>query len=205
MQTEMLMMGDPLFEHIANFERFLRVVGFKRIEARIYGLLVLSPAPLTSSAICKSLDLSQGAVSQGVNQLVQWGAVESRYEKEKGAQVHQAIEDTLKTLSTVFQKREQSAIGEFKDMARRCIEQCGLAGDSSRSARIRRLESIVTTCEGAEAIIGFTNALARTGNQRSYARIFRTLPKTLNLLLTGSASTQRAAQRVKSRFSRKGN
>ena len=109
-----------LLEEIPAFEEFLKRMGLKRIEGAVYGLLTLSNRPLSSEEIEQTLNLSQSAVSMALKTLTYYGAIESmRDTREKKGQIHQAKTDSVSIVSTVFKKREQEAIEEFKNMAMR--------------------------------------------------------------------------------------
>ena len=171
---------------LAHFEEFLKIIGFKRTDGAIFGLLVLSESPLSSEEIGKTLGLSQGAVSQGLKGLSHWGAVESRYSSERRVQLHTAPQDSLSIAATIFQKREQGAIEAFRKANEAARARCLREGDKELSPRIQRLESNITTCELAQVVMGFVVGLNRLGVlQSQYARVVRTLPKVLGLLLKG--------------------
>ena len=193
--------SDALFLEVPEFERFLKVVGFRRVEGTIYGLLVLTREPLTSDEICTRLNLAQGTVSTGLSRLTHWGAIESKYNPDKRAQTHIAIDDSLRIVATIFQKREQAAIGEFKNVAERCLQRAVAMGDTSRDARVRRLKSIMLTCDAAEAIMTFVMALARADAHQYYGRVFKGLPKTLELLVASSTAAKTVARKVRSKLS----
>ena len=132
---------------LVGFERFLQTVGFKRIEGSVYGFLILCSKPVTLAEIHEQLGISQGAASQALKALSQWGAVDSQWEPEKRAQVHQASEDSLKIVTTIFKRREQVAIAEFRVIAQNAIDTFARLGDAPQDARTRRLKSILMTCD----------------------------------------------------------
>lgn len=171
---------------LGAFEDFLKTIGFKRSDGTIYGLLVLSPVGLSSEEIGKQLGLSQGAVSQGLKKLTHWGAVESRYTPERRVQLHTATVDSLKIVATVFQKREQGAIDAFRRANAAARDRFLAEGADPESDRLLRLESNVTTCEFAQVVMEFVVGLSRLGvMQAHYARVVRSLPRALGLLMKG--------------------
>ncbi len=182
------------------FERFLKTVGFKRIEGSVYGFLILTEEPVTLAEIHERLNISQGAASQAIKSLTQWGAVESKWEPEKRAQVHLASEDSLKIVTTIFKKREQMAIEEFKQNAQSAIESFVSKGEALQSPRIRRLNSIVLTCEAAEAVISFVDSLSQIGNIKKYQIIVRNLPKAFNAVIAGTEGTKIVATKIKEKI-----
>jgi len=182
-KSKMKIERDPAITH---YEDFLKAIGFKRTDGAIFGLLVLSPHPLSSEEIGEALGLSQGAVSQGLKSLGHWGAVESRYASERRVQLHSAVEDSLTIVSTVFQKREKGAIEAFRRANEAARERFLAKGDEPGSDRILRLNSYVTTCEFAQVIMEFAIMLSRLDVvQGQYNKIIRTLPKMLTTLVQG--------------------
>lgn len=176
----------PYSTEIAQFEEFLKIVGFKRTEGSIYGLLVLSADSLSSEDIGKSLGLSQGAVSQGLKNLTHWGAVTSRYSPQHRAHLHSATQDSLQIVSSVFQKREKGAIEAFRRVNETARDRFLAEGDTPESSRIKRLNSNITTCEFAQVIMDFAISLSRLGFlDGQYAKIIRTLPRVLDVLVKG--------------------
>ncbi len=175
---------DP---NITQYEEFLKAVGFKRSDGSIFGLLALSAEALSSEEIGKILGLSQGAVSQGLNNLVHWGAVESRYSSLKRAHLHNAVGDSLAIVSTIFQKREKGAIEAFRRANETARDRFLAEGAKPDSDRIQRLTSYVTTCEFAQVVMDFAILMSRLGaSQSQYSKVIRTLPKVLSTVVSGS-------------------
>lgn len=189
-----------LLDEIPVFENFLHNIGFKRNEGAIYGLLVLSEKPLSSEEIEKTLNLSQSAVSQALKKLTHFGAVETRESRESGKRVkeHFAKEDSLAIVSTVFRKREQETIEEFKKMASRLLEREDQKNHPDHP-RIRRLQSILSTCEIAESVIHFVMSLAHMGKGPLYDEVVQNLPKALQLITTGTENVSGLATHLAKR------
>ena len=172
---------------IVHYENFLKAIGFKRSDGAIFGLLSLSPEPLSSEEIGKALGLSQGAVSQGLKSLSHWGAIESSYSPLRRAQLHTAVSDSLSIVATVFQKREKGAIEAFRRANESARARFLAEGDAEESARIQRLDSYVTTCAFGQVIMEFAITLSRLGaSQRQYAKIIRALPRALGTIVKGA-------------------
>lgn len=197
-----------LLEEIPAFENFLHNIGFKRNEGAIYGLLVLSNRPLSSEEIEKSLCLSQSAVSQALKKLTHFGAVETRESRvsEKRVKEHFAKEDSLAIVATVFRKREQEAIEEFKKMAARLLhkeEQQANVPNKENENRKRRLKSILSTCEIAESVINFVMSLVQIGKGPMYDEVVQNLPWALKLITQGTDSVSGIAQKMAGQLARK--
>jgi len=169
-----------LLEEIPSFEDFLHDIGFKRNEGAIFGLLVLSEGPLSSEEIESCLNLSQSAVSQGLKKLSLYGAIETREsrssESSKRIKLHQAKEDSLSIVATLFRKREQETIEKFKKMAQRVQNISTL----DRKSVVRsRMKSIISTCELAESVIHFVLGVSAHADNPLYQELTGQLPKLL--------------------------
>lgn len=185
---------------VAHFEDFLKAVGFKRSDGSLFGLLVLSPEPLTSEEIGNALGLSQGAVSQGLKTLSHWGAIESRYSSARRAQLHSAVSDSLSIVSTIFQKREKGAIEAFRRANEAARDRFLAEGDNSESDRIKRLDSYVTTCEFAQVVMEFAILLNTNGIlQNQYSKVIRGLPKVLGAVVQGTKALSGMRQQLVAR------
>ena len=66
-------------EVIQLFVQFSRALGQPRSLAEIYGLLFISPHPLTMDTLIERLNLSKGSASQGLKYLHDLGAVRTVY------------------------------------------------------------------------------------------------------------------------------
>ncbi|HEY8900013.1 MAG TPA: hypothetical protein VIM61_06340 [Chthoniobacterales bacterium] len=66
-------------EAIEMFINFFRLLGLPKSIGEIYGLLFVSPRPLTMDDLMQRLDISLGAASQGLKTLRSVGAVKSVY------------------------------------------------------------------------------------------------------------------------------
>jgi len=191
--TQDKVLSSELLAEIPVFESFLHKIGFKRNEGAIYGLLVLSEGHLSSEEIENTLNLSQSAVSQALKKLAHFGAVETRESRQSDKKVkeHFAKADSLAIVATVFRKREQENIEEFKRMANRIYDSCG-EGSPQRKGR---LKSIILTCEMAESVMNFVVGLVGKNNAPLYEEVVTVLPKILNTLtIQGEGLSVKASQ-----------
>jgi len=62
-------------EMVDTFGRLAKAMGFARSIGEIYGLLYLSPAPMSAQEIGEALSISKGSVSTGTRQLITFGFV----------------------------------------------------------------------------------------------------------------------------------
>lgn len=186
------MIVEPeILKELPHFEIFFNRIGFKRIDGSVFGLLVLAQKPLTSEEIEEALNLSQSAVSLSLKTLTHFGAIETRDQRDSSkAKVHSAKEDSLQIVASVFRKREEEYINDFKNMAKRVIEK---SEGSVHAARKRRMQSIISTCEIAESVMNFVITIAHNKSKEvssahaaQYEAIVKRLPKALDLIASSA-------------------
>lgn len=72
-------LGPIEMEAIEMFINFFRLLGLPKSVGEIYGVLFVSPRPLTMDDLMHRLDISLGAASQGLKTLRSFGAVKAVY------------------------------------------------------------------------------------------------------------------------------
>lgn len=187
MQNEIV--EPDILKELPHFETFFGRIGFKRIDGSVFGLLVLAQKPLTSEEIEQALNLSQSAVSLSLKTLAHFGAIETRDQRDSSkAKVHTAKEDSLNIVASVFRKREEEYIVDFKNMAQRVMDK---SEGSENIARKKRMQSIISTCEIAESVMNFVITIAHNKSREShehyaaqYEAMVKRLPKALDLIAT---------------------
>ncbi len=92
-------------EAIELFINFLKLVGLPKSVGEIYGLLFVSPRPLTMDEIVTRLGLSLGAASQGLKVLRGVGAAKAVYSPGTRKD-HFAADLEISKFATVFIKEE---------------------------------------------------------------------------------------------------
>lgn len=153
-ETEALapVMDPELLEQLPAFELFFKTFGFKRVHGRVWGLLVLSEVPLSSKEISGALGISTGLTSTTINELVEWGALQSVFDPERRCHLHSAIGNTMSIVATILRRREQVAMAHFKRSANQTLgfikKKYGAA-----DPRVLTLRSIISSCEIAEAVM----------------------------------------------------
>lgn len=177
------LIDEVILNELPHFENFFDRIGFKRIDGAVFGLLTLTHRALSSEEIQSILNLSQSAVSQSLKTLNHFGAIETRDSKDRKFKVHQAKTDSLKIVASVFRKREQEMVQEFKQMAQRVLELEKSHDQTLGSLRAIRMKSIIKTCEMAEATMNFVMHLATSKNSEEFQNIIEKFPKALNTLL----------------------
>jgi hypothetical protein len=102
--------------------------------------------------ICSALELSQGAASETLNELSEWGAIATSFDPQRRAHVHAPEGNTLSIVATVFRRREQVVLGRFKQAAQSTLgyvqQRYG-----AKDPRVLTLRSIISSCEIADAVM----------------------------------------------------
>ncbi|MBY0414448.1 MAG: ArsR family transcriptional regulator [Bdellovibrionales bacterium] len=207
MQINNSIVEPEILKELPNFEIFFSRIGFKRIDGSVFGLLVLAKKPLSSEEIEEVLNLSQSAVSLSLKTLTTFGAIETTGDRDNPgakARLHYAKEDSLAIVASVFRKREEEIIADFKRMAQRVLDRSeGL----EFSVRKRRMQSIITTCEIAESVMNFVITLAhnKTGSEYSaqYENMVKRLPKALDLISSSTLPLAELTMNLKENFTEK--
>jgi len=146
------LVDEPLLAELPTFELFFKTFGFKRVHGRVWGLLVLASTPLSSKEIGQLLELSVGTTSSTLNELAEWGAIRSTFDSSRRCHLHSPVGNALSIVATVFRRREQVVFQEFRQTAERSLEFVKQKhGD--KDPRVLTLQSILTTCTIAEALM----------------------------------------------------
>ena len=145
-------LDEPLLAELPTFELFFKTFGFKRVHGRVWGLLVLAGQPLSMREICAALELSQGAASETLNELSEWGAIATSFDPQRRAHVHAPEGNTLSIVATVFRRREQVMLGRFKQAAESTLDYVRKRY-GAKDPRVLTLRSIISSCEIADAVM----------------------------------------------------
>ncbi len=187
--------NEEILKELTYFESFFARMGLKRIDGAVYGLLALCENPMRSEEIEKYLNLSQSAVSMAIKNLNGLGAVCSISDQtEKRVKLHYAKLDALSVVASVFRKREQEYVGEFKQMATRLLEK---TTEEKTPKRFKRLHSIIETCETAESVMSFVINITKNKNTEEAMAIARKLPVALKMIESGLGPARQVTQSIK--------
>lgn len=191
-----------LLTELAHFEMFFSRIGLKRIDGSVYGLLVLAQKPLTSEEIETTLNLSQSAVSLSLKTLAHFGAIESRDARgDTKAKLHSAREDSLSIVASVFRKREEEMVADFKRMAQRILDK---SEGPDLSQRKRRMQSIISTCEIAESVMNFVITIAQNKTSDTvdaqYEALVKRIPKAIDLIASTAGPLSDMTLSIKDKF-----
>lgn len=144
---------DPeLLAELPTFEQFFKTFGFKRMQGRVWGLLVLSTRPLSSREICDTLEISQGAASTTLTELNEWGAITSTFDSSRRCHLHAPVGNALQIAATILRRREQVAFQTFRQTIGRALELI-TEKHGERDPRVLTLRSILSACDIADAMM----------------------------------------------------
>jgi len=132
--------------------------GFKRNMGRMWCVLYLSDHPLSAGDLGQMLQLSAGAVSMTLAELVKWGAVKKSWVPGERRDYYEPETSIWKMVSRVFRERElrqiHTAIEAFEEVS------AGLA----RRRRTAGLEEVERVDFAQERVQGLLD-LARIGER----------------------------------------
>jgi DNA-binding transcriptional regulator GbsR (MarR family) len=89
--------------------------GFKSSMGRIWTLLYLSSGPLSADQIAEETNLSAGAVSMSLAELMQWGLVSRAALSSDRKRHYQAETDIWSIVRRIFRERELRLVGRARD------------------------------------------------------------------------------------------
>ena len=102
--------------------RLIEFWGFKRNMGRLWTILYLSEQPLSAPELQTRLQLSSGAVSMTLGELVRWGVVKKVWIQGERRDHFEAEGNFWKMISRVFNERERVEILDAIDAMQEAIE-----------------------------------------------------------------------------------
>ena len=128
--------------------------GFSKIMGQLYGLLYLSPKPLSLDEMAGSLSVSKGNVSINIRALERWNMVRTVWVKGDRKDYYEAETDFWKIVKGVLREREKKEFDQALDSVSGLL---GKAVDSQRADgseeaafaadRLRQLEEFIRTMD----------------------------------------------------------
>ena len=96
--------------------RLIEFWGFKRNMGRLWSILYLSDRPHSAPELQEKLQLSAGAVSMTLNELLRWGVVKKVWIQGERRDHYTAEGNFWKMISRVFQERERVEVLDAIDI-----------------------------------------------------------------------------------------
>ncbi len=135
---------------------FFEAFGIRRNVGRIWAVLYLADAPLTQADLVEATGFSAGMVSESVKELLHWGAVRVVAVRGSRAIHYEALENLLRIVSTILNKRELEAVRALRESVVRAKRE-------TRPDPLleRRLHAIEVTTHLYEVMTGLVGQLAK--------------------------------------------
>ena len=102
--------------------RLIEFWGFKRNMGRLWTVLYLSERPLSGPELQQKLQLSSGAVSMTLSDLMRWGVVKKVWLQGERRDHYEAEGNFWKMISRVFNERERVEILDSIDAMRDALD-----------------------------------------------------------------------------------
>jgi HTH-type transcriptional regulator, glycine betaine synthesis regulator len=118
--------------------RLIEFWGFKRNMGRIWAILYLSPEPMTAEELRGALQLSTGAVSMTLSELLRWGVVRKVWVQGERKDFFAAEVQLWRMISRVLSEREKSEITFAIEMFEDALRKLDALATSSDVAVARR-------------------------------------------------------------------
>jgi len=117
--------------------------GFKRNMGRVWAMLYLCDAPLSSSDLQSRLQISSGAVSMTTAELIRWGVVRKVWEPGERKDFFEAESNLWKMVSHVLAERELRLIAQTIESLEEALDSLKeriteSQGDEKANARRKR-------------------------------------------------------------------
>jgi HTH-type transcriptional regulator, glycine betaine synthesis regulator len=95
---------------VAGLGRLARFFGFSEVMGRLYGILLLTPGPLSLDDLADSLDISKGSVSMNMRALERWGMAKEVWVRGERKKYYKAESDLWQVIRNVLGSREQREV-----------------------------------------------------------------------------------------------
>lgn len=95
---------------ISGMGRLARFFGFGEVMGRLYGILLLSPDPLSLDDLANGLQISKGSVSMNMRDLERWGMAKEVWMRGERKKYYQAESDMWQMIRNVLSSRERREV-----------------------------------------------------------------------------------------------
>ena len=135
---------------INNLGRVADFFGFNALMGRLYGVLFLSPKPLSLEEMVEKLDSSKGNVSINIRNLERWGLVRQVYKWGKDRRdYYEAETDIWKAIGRILQERERKesqqmieSLNQSVEMLEKFSKQADVDGAQMADFYLQRMETL---------------------------------------------------------------
>lgn len=95
---------------IAGLGRLAGFFGFSEVMGRLYGMLLLSPDPLSLDDLAEGLKISKGSVSMNMRSLERWGMAKEVWVRGERKKFYMAESDMWTVIRNVLSGREMREV-----------------------------------------------------------------------------------------------
>lgn len=95
---------------VAGLGRLAGFFGFSDVMGRLYGMLLLSPEPLSLDDLAAGLEISKGSVSTNMRALERWGMAKEVWMRGERKKYYRAESDLWQVMLNVVGSREQREV-----------------------------------------------------------------------------------------------
>ncbi len=128
--------------------------GFSKIMGQLYGLLYLSPKPLTLDEMSQSLSISKGNVSINIRALERWNMVKTVWVKGDRKDYYESETDFWKIVKGVMREREKKEFDLALESVSKLLQKSLDSQKAAKSAegaftveRLKKLEDFIQTMD----------------------------------------------------------
>lgn len=133
--------------------------GFKRAMGRLWGMLYLSPQPLSAQELADRLAMSAGAVSMNLAELSRWGVVKKTWVPGDRKDYYEPETSIWKMVSRVFREREllqiRAAIEIFQETLAELAKLRGGNPEEKKRTKFmtERIDTLLSLARIAEMLL----------------------------------------------------
>lgn len=123
---------------VSGMGRLARFFGFSEVMGRLYGILLLSPEPMSLDDLASGLEISKGSVSMNMRDLERWGMAKEVWVRGERKKYYKAESDMWQVIRSVLSSRERREVDLALQVLGESVEKLKLA-ESELSPEEREL------------------------------------------------------------------
>ena len=145
--------------------RLAQALNFPRSVGEIYGLLYLSPDPMSALEIAEAISISKGSVSTGTRQLLAHGCIRKVWLQEERKDYFVAVlelGDLIRSAyDSIFKVQAENAEGHLSDMVETLAEEKGEMSPEDHASIMDRIQRLVKIQKRAKQFLPLLEKLIR--------------------------------------------
>lgn len=114
---------------VAGLGRLAGFFGFSDVMGRLYGILLLSPEPMSLDDLAEGLQISKGSVSMNMRSLERWGMAKEVWVRGERKKFYMAESDLWTVIRNVLSGREMREVQLALEVLGDSVEQLKQAED----------------------------------------------------------------------------